>query len=466
MTEAAGASPDERALLARAASLAADHLDTLVDRPVAALATPEAMLAAVDAPLPEGPSAPEAVLESLAALAEPGLTAMGSGRFFGFVIGGSYPAALAADVLVSAWEQNSGLWAATPATAALEHQAGRWVIDLLGLPGEAAVGFTTGGCMANFTGLAAGRHAVLAGEGWDVEEAGLQGAPRVRVIASQERHATIDVAVHLLGLGSGTVLGIETDGQSRIRLDALERALAAGEGPALVTLAAGNVNTGAFDPLAEAIDLAHAYGAWVHVDGAFGLWAGASEGLRPLVAGVERADSWATDAHKWLNVPYDCGIAIVRDQAALRAAMGVRADYLVQGGGLPDPMDLVPEFSRRARGVPVWAALSSLGRSGVAELIERCCAHARRFAAGFAAMDGAEVLNDVVLNQVLVRFEDDDAVTRAVVAAVQDSGEAYPSGTTWKGLAGMRVSVSNWRTTEADVDRTLAAVQRALAAAR
>jgi len=320
--------------------------------------------------------------------------------------------------------------------------------------------------MANFTGLAAGRHAVLAREGWDVEESGLQGAPRVRVIASQERHATIDVAVHLLGLGSGTVEALETDGQSRIRVADLERALAAGSGPALVSLAAGNVNTGAFDPLAEAIEVAHSYGAWVHVDGAFGLWAGASESLRPLVAGVEQADSWATDAHKWLNVPYDCGISIVRDQAALRAAMGVRAAYLVQGGGLPDPMDLVPEFSRRARGVPVWAALSALGRTGVAELIERCCAHARRFADGFAAMEGAEVLNDVVLNQVLVRFDEDDAVTRAVVAAVQDGGEAYPSGTTWKGLAGMRVSVSNWRTTEADVDRTLAAVQRALTAAR
>jgi glutamate/tyrosine decarboxylase-like PLP-dependent enzyme len=466
MTEAAGSSADERALLARAAALAADHLDTLVDRPVAAVVTPEAMLAAVDGPVPEGPRPPESVLESLAALAEPGLTAMGSGRFFGFVIGGSYPAALAADVLVSAWEQNSGLWAATPATAALEHQAGRWVLDLLGLPGQASVGFTTGGCMANFTGLAAGRHAVLAREGWDVEESGLQGAPRVRVIASQERHATIDVAVHLLGLGSGTVEALETDGQSRIRVADLERALAAGSGPALVSLAAGNVNTGAFDPLAEAIEVAHSYGAWVHVDGAFGLWAGASESLRPLVAGVEQADSWATDAHKWLNVPYDCGISIVRDQAALRAAMGVRAAYLVQGGGLPDPMDLVPEFSRRARGVPVWAALSALGRTGVAELIERCCAHARRFADGFAAMEGAEVLNDVVLNQVLVRFDEDDAVTRAVVAAVQDGGEAYPSGTTWKGLAGMRVSVSNWRTTEADVDRTLAAVQRALTAAR
>ena len=466
MTEAAGASPDERALLARAASLAADHLDTLADRPVAATATAEEMLAAVDAPLRPGPTAPEAVLESLAALAEPGLTGMGSGRFFGFVIGGSYPAALAADVLVSAWEQNSGLWAATPATAALEHQAGRWVLDLLGLPGEAGVGFTTGGCMANATGLAAGRHAVLARVGWDVEESGLQGAPRVRVIASQERHATIDVAVHLLGLGSATVEGVETDGQSRIRVDALERVLAAGSGPALVSLAAGNVNTGAFDPLGESIAVAQAYGAWVHVDGAFGLWAGANEATRPLVAGVEQADSWATDAHKWLNVPYDCGIAMVRDQAALRAAMGVRAAYLVQGGGLPDPMDLVPEFSRRARGVPVWAALSSLGRSGVAELIERCCAHARRFAAGLAAMEGAEVLNDVVLNQVLVRFDDDDAVTRAVVSAVQDSGEAYPSGTTWKGLAAMRVSVSNWRTTAADVDRGLAAVRLALAAAR
>ena len=420
------------------------------------------MLAAFNEPLQQGPREPTEVLDQLASKADPGITAMGSGRFFGFVIGGAVPGALAADLLVTAWDQNTGLLFVTPAVAAVEHVAGQWVCDLLGLPQQSTVGFVTGGCMANFTCLAAARHHVLAKAGWDVERDGLQAAPTVRVIASAERHATVDIALHYLGLGSGTVQQVETDGQSRIYLESFRRVLESGEGPTIVSLAAGNVNTGAFDPIAEAIDLAHEHGAWVHIDGAFGLWAAVSQDLRHLVEGVERADSWATDAHKWLNVPYDCGIAIVAQADAHRSAMGAKASYLIQSDADPDPFELVPEFSRRARGVPVWAAMASLGRDGVVDLVDRCCSHARRFADRFSAMDDAEVLNDVVLNQVLVRFRDDDEVTQAVIAGVLEEGTAFMTGTTWKGVAAMRVSVSNWRTTAADVDASVDAVRRVL----
>jgi glutamate/tyrosine decarboxylase-like PLP-dependent enzyme len=451
---------EPRKLLERAAELAADYVESLPTRPVQAAASYHDMVVAFSEPLPEHGRDPAEVLEHIAATAEPGLVAMSSGRYFGFVVGGSVPAALAADVLVTGYDQNNGLTFGTPATAAIEKVAGGWIKDVLHLPATASVGFVTGGLMANFTGLMAGRHHVLAAAGWDVEALGLNGAPPVRVIASAERHATIDMALRYLGLGSGIVQEIETDDQSRIVLDSLRELLSAGSGPTLVCLAAGNVNTGAFDDLGRAIDLAHEFGAWVHIDGAFGLWAAATRTHRHLVEGYARADSWATDAHKWLNVPYDCGIAIVAHEESHRVPLGAKASYLIREGEDADPFELVPEFSRRARGVPVYAALSSLGRDGVADMIERGCVHAAQFAEQLGALDGVEILNDVVLNQVLVRFADDDAITNKVVAGVLADGTAYMTPSVWKGKAVMRISVANWQTTDADVAASVAAVER------
>jgi glutamate/tyrosine decarboxylase-like PLP-dependent enzyme len=453
--------------LDRAHAHASAWLDSVPERPVGAAATYEQMLEALGGPVPEEASDPAEVVDALATAAEPGLTAMQAGRFFGFVIGGTLPAALATDWLVSAWDQNSGLLAVTPTTAAAETVAGGWVLDLLGLPAGSAVGFVTGGCMANMTCLAVGRHHVLSAAGWDVQAHGLQGAPRLHVVLSQERHATVDSALRYLGIGDATARFVEADDQGRIRLGDLEAALAEGAGrPTIVSLAAGNVNTGAFDPFPAAVDLAHRYDAWVHVDGAFGLWAAAAPARAHLVAGVSAADSWATDAHKWLNVPYDCGIAITRHLASHRAAMGAHAAYLIESGGPPDPVELVPEFSRRARGVPVYAALRSLGRAGVADLVERCCAYAQRFAAELSAVDGVQVLNDVVLNQVLVRFEDDDETTRRVVAELLAERQVYMGPSVFKGQAAMRISVSGWQTTDADVTFSVEAVRRALERAR
>ncbi len=453
--------------LDRAHAHAADWLASVPTRPIAAAATYDEMLVALGGDLPDGPTDPAEVIDTLAAAAEPGLAAMQSGRFFGFVIGATLPAAMAADWLVSAWDQNSGLLAVTPATVAAEAVAGRWVAELLGLPADTAVGFVTGGCMANATCLMVGRHHVLAAAGWDVEAHGLQGAPRVHVVIPDERHATVDLALRYIGLGDSTARRVPTDDQGRMRPDAVEAALAESQGePTLVTMAAGNVNTGAFDPIAEVVEAAHAVGAWVHVDGAFGLWAAAAPTLRHLTRGVAGADSWATDAHKWLNVPYDCGLAMTRHPASHRAALGVKAAYLIGSDGPPDPVELVPEFSRRARGVPVYAALRSLGRQGVADLVERCCAMARRFETALAGVEGAEVLNEVVLNQVLVRFDDDDAVTAAVSAAVMADGAAFMSPTTFKGRGAMRISVSGWQTDERDVDHSVEAVRRGLASAR
>ena len=453
--------------MALAAGHAEQWLVDLAHRPVPASASYDEMLATLGGDLPSGPVPPGTVVDELATAIRPGLTAMSGGRFFGFVIGGSLPAAMAADWLVSVWDQNSGLIAPTPGTAAAEAVAAGWLVDVLGLPPETSVGFVTGGCMANTTCLTVARHHVLAAVGWDVEEQGLHGAPTVHVITSEERHATIDVALRYVGFGAATARKVGTDDQGRILLAGLAAALAeTGGGPTIVTLAAGNVNTGAFDPLAEAIAMAHEAGAWVHVDGAFGLWAAASPEHRHLVRGAEAADSWATDGHKWLNVPYDCGLAMTRHLASHRAAMGVHAAYLPEPQGPPDPLELVPEFSRRARGVPVYAALRSLGRDGVADLVARCCGHATRTAELLGALDGVAVLNDVVLNQVLLRFDDDDATTRAVVQAVVDDGAVYLSGTTFKGRAGMRVSVSSWATTDDDIDVLVDAVTRALHAVR
>ncbi|MGH9227265.1 MAG: pyridoxal phosphate-dependent decarboxylase family protein [Acidimicrobiales bacterium] len=472
------------AALGAAIDHARDYLAGLPDRPVAEQATVDELRKALAVPLPDEAVDPAKVVHDLAEGAEPGLVATGSPRYFGFVIGGALPAALAADWLAATWDQNAGLYACGPPAAVVEEVAGRWVLDLLGLPSSASFGFVTGGQMANFTALAAARHAVLARQGWDVEARGLSGAPAVRVVTSDLRHATIDRALRYLGLGTDAAVVISTGPEARLSVAALAAALDDRAGdqptPTIVCTQAGEVNTGAIDPLAEICDVAHAAGAWVHVDGAFGLWAAASPSLRPALAGIERADSWATDFHKWLNVPYDSGFVACADSDAHRSAMGVRAAYLVHADDDPaaarDQVDWNPEFSRRARGFAVYAALQSLGRSGVAQLVEGCCARARQFAERLDRIDRAEVLNDVTLDQVLVRFRAgsgtgdadpaaDDAVTRGVVDAVQESGECWMSGTTWRGRAAMRISVVNWQTTEEDVDRSVAAVERALASA-
>jgi glutamate/tyrosine decarboxylase-like PLP-dependent enzyme len=447
--------------LDRASAHARAWLGSVPDRAVPPQADADELLARLGTPLPDGPSDPAEVVDRLAALVEPGLMAMPSGRFFGWVIGGTLPAALAADWMVSAWDQNTGMRYATPGTAAVEEAAAGWLLDLLGLPSQADVGFVTGATMANFTGLAAGRQHVLAAEGWDVNRLGLSGGPRVRTFVGAERHETVDLALRYLGLGEPTV--VPADEQGRIRPDALEEALAAGTGPALVSLQAGNLHSGAFDPLRECTALAHRAGAWVHVDGAFGLWAAASPSLRHLLDGYETADSWGTDAHKTLNVPYDCGIAVVADPNAVRTALGMHAVYLMHDTTGPgDPLEKVPELSRRARGVPVWAALSSLGRSGVADLVDGLARNARELAAGIGSIDGAEILNDVVFTQVSASFGSDER-TRAVTKRLLADGTTWMSGSRWRDRDVLRVSVSNWSTDDDDVAASIDAVRRAAA---
>ena len=453
-------------LLPVTAGLAADFLEGVAERPVHARAGFAQVAATLPPVLSERGEDPVRVVRDLAEAAEPGLVASAGPRYFGFVVGGSLPAALAADWLASAWDQNGGLCALSPAAAAVEEVAGNWIKDLLGLPAEAGVGFVTGAQMANFVGLAAGRHAVLRRVGWDVERDGLQGAPTVHVVIGEEAHATILSSLKMLGLGTERARRVAVDGQGRMRPDALRAVLAECAGPTLVCAQAGNVNTGAFDPLDEIAALTRPRGAWLHVDGAFGLWAGAAPSLRGLVRGVGEADSWATDAHKWLNVPYDSGLAIVREREAHTAALAKRAAYLARAEGERDGDDFTPESSQRARGFAVYAALRSLGREGVAALVERCCGLARRMAERLSAGPGVRVLNEVVLNQVLVRFEpagggDGDAFTRKVVARVQAEGTCWLGGTRWQGLDAMRVSVSNWSTNEDDVDRSAEAILRA-----
>ncbi|MCY4727732.1 pyridoxal-dependent decarboxylase [Nocardioides sp. STR2] len=444
--------------LDRAHEHALGWLDSLAARPVPPALTAEQMLERLDRRLQDGPTDPVAVVDELAEACEPGLTAMPGGRFFGFVIGGTHPAALAVDWLVSAWDQNSGLRMLTPAHSAVEDVTEAWVVDLLGLPAGSAVGFVTGGTMANFTCLAAGRDEVLRRAGWDVAESGLVGSPGVRVLVGAERHDTIDLSLRYLGLGAPEPVAV--DDQGRIEPAALAAALDAGDGrPTMVCLQAGNVHSGAFDPFDATIAAAHDAGAWVHVDGAFGLFAGASPRRRHLLAGADRADSWATDAHKTLNVPYDCGLAIVRDRAALRAAMGMHGDYLIHDAA-GEPFDKVPEISRRGRAFPVWAVLRALGRDGVAELVDGFCDHAAAFAEGIAAIEGAQVLNDVDFTQVCATFGDDNR-TRAVVDAMLGEGTAWTTGSRWHGRAVLRVSVSNWSTTVDDVASSLAALHRA-----
>ena len=456
-----------RRLLEDAAGRAAAYIEGIPERPVGWSASADELRASLGGPLPEMPTSPAEVIDHLAAATEPGLVASPGGRYFGFVIGATLPAALAADWLTSVWDQNAGLYVCGPSAAVVEEVAGAWAAELLGLPDGVSFGFVTGCQMAHVTALAAARHSVFARVGWDVNERGLIGAPTVHVVVGAERHATVDRALRFLGLGAACIVAVPADAQGRMVSDALREALGRLDGPTIVCAQAGNVNTGSVDPLEEIADIAQEAGAWLHIDGAFGLWAAASPDLRHLVAGADRADSWATDAHKWLNVPYDSGIAFCAHPEAQQAAMSVRAGYLVHAGadGPRDELDWNPDFSRRARGFSVYAAIRSLGRAGVAELVERCCAHARRFAEALGALPDIEVLNDVVLNQVLVRFldpgGDHDAYTRSVIEAVQDDGTCWVGGTNWHGMGAMRISVSSWATTSEDVERSLEAIVRA-----
>jgi glutamate/tyrosine decarboxylase-like PLP-dependent enzyme len=450
-----------RELLSAAADHAASYLESLSDRPVGAALDPMGARAALERALPDGPGDPRAVLDALVEEAGPGITAMGSPRYFGFVIGGALPVAIAADWMTSAWDQNAGLASPTPAAAAIEEVAGAWLVDLLGLPSGVSFAFVTGCQMAHVTALAAARHRVLAHAGWDVEEDGLAGAPRVRVLVGEERHVTLDRALLLLGLGRACLEPVAVDGAGAMRADALAERLRGAQGPTIVCAQAGNVNTGAVDPLGPICDAARAAGAWVHVDGAFGLWAAASPRHRGRLEGCARADSWATDGHKWLNVPYDCGMAFVADREAHHRSMAVLASYLQQGEEVREPMDWNPEFSRRARSIPVYAALRALGRSGVAELVDRLCACAERFAERIADEPGMEVVAQG-LNQVLVR-PDDPALTDRLVAEIQREGTCWTSATTWRGVRCMRISVCCWRTTLEDVERSVEAIARARA---
>jgi glutamate/tyrosine decarboxylase-like PLP-dependent enzyme len=456
----------EGRLLEAVSAYAAEFLPSLADRSVGPSATYDELMRAFGGPLPAAGADDLEVIASLIREGESGVNAMPSGRFFGFVLGGSQPAALAADWLTSLWDQNAGLYAPAPTACVVEEIAAEWLRELLGLPAGVSCGFVTGCQLAHVTCLAAARHQVLAATGWDINEAGMAGSPEIRVLVGDEVHVTVPRALRFLGIGTRSLVSVPSDDQGRVRADALLHAIGSGSGPTIVSLQVGNVNTGAADPVDEIVDAAHDAGAWVHVDGAFGLWAAATESRRRLVAGVERADSWATDGHKWLNVPYDCGYAFCAHPEAHRAAMTASAAYLIQSSE-PDaprePIDWNPEFSRRARGFATYAALKALGRDGVSDLVERCCEHAQLFAELLGAAPGVEVLNDVVLNQVLVRFGNDDELTRETVRRVQEDGTCWLGGTVWHGVAAMRISVSNWRTTREDVERSVEAILRCAA---
>ena len=442
------------ALLHDAAARAMRYLQGMDARPVYPDAPALARLVELEGTLPPGPMDPAAVLRQLDEIGSPTAVSSAGGRHFGYVVGGTLPVTVAAHWLATAWDQNAPHPAAAPGATAFERIALTWLKDLLGLPPTADGAFVSGATMGNLCGLAAGRHAVLESAGWDVDADGLFGAPPITVVVGEEVHASVLKALGVLGLGRERIVRVPVDGQGRLRADRLPRL----SGPSIVCLQAGNVNTGAFDPFDAVCAAARRDGAWVHVDGAFGLWAQASARHRPLCRGVEQADSWATDAHKWLNVPYDSGLVFVRDAAALRAAMGVAAPYLAVSTSPPVPSDFTPELSRRARGVDAWAALRALGRSGVADLIDRCCEHAQRFAQRLSAA-GCRVLNDVDLNQVLVSFGSANQ-TRLVVAAIQAEGTCWCGLTQWQGHTAMRISVSSWATTESDVDRSVAAMLR------
>jgi glutamate/tyrosine decarboxylase-like PLP-dependent enzyme len=450
---------EERRVLERAAALGIEYLESLDGRPVRPVASIEELRQAFDVPLPDAPTEPLEVIEQLARDADPGLTATGGGRYFGFVVGGAVPAALAADWLTAAWDQNAGLALLTPSASVAEEVAGKWLKELLRIPSDASFALVTGCQMAHATALVAARHHVLAAVGHDVEVEGLSGGPAIRIVAGAKRHGTVDRALRFVGLGTACVREVPADDQGRMVVDGLAGVLAESDAPTIVIAQIGEVNTGACDDLAAIADACEAAGAWLHVDGAFGLWAAASPSLRHLVAGSERADSWATDAHKWLNVPYDVGVAFCAHPDSHRAALGIRSAYLLHAADAEagrDPLDWTPEHSRRGRGFSTYAALRSLGRGGVAELVETTCARARSLAAALAELPGCEILNEVVLNQVLFRFEDDEA-TDAFIAAVQSAGEAWLGGTLWDGRRAVRLSVSCWRTSEDDVLRAAAA---------
>jgi glutamate/tyrosine decarboxylase-like PLP-dependent enzyme len=440
-----------RNLLQSAAQRSARYLEDIQERRVR---PPDEGIRGLDQfrePLPESGADPEEVLSILDDFGSPATMGCAGPRFFGFVIGGALPAAVAANWMASAWDQCASRFTSSPVSMVLEEVSVEWLTDILGLPQGCGAGFVTGGTMANFTALAAARHAVLERVGWDVERDGLFDAPKIEVVVGGEVHPSLSKALGMLGLGRERVTSVPVDNQGRMIAGRFPEL----RGPAIVCLQAGNVNTGAFDPAREIIAKAHAAGAWAHVDGAFGLWASASPALRHLVDGCADADSWATDAHKWLNVPYDSGLAFVRDPRTLRSAMSIVAPYLPVAAKR-EPSQYTPELSRRARGADIWAALKSLGRSGVAELVERNCRCASRFAAGLAEV-GFEILNEVALNQVLVSFGSPEN-TKAVIAGIQAEGTCWCGPTEWQGRTAMRISVSSWRTTEEDVDRSLAAI--------
>jgi glutamate/tyrosine decarboxylase-like PLP-dependent enzyme len=453
---------DERTQGLRTAAAHAERfLGGVGERPVRASVDAAAVKAALGGPLPHSGEDANAVIDALAIGADPGIVASNGPRHFGFVMGGALGVGIAADWLASAWDQAPGFYVLSPAAAAVEEIAGEWLLDLLGLPAGCGFGFVTGAQGANTTGLAAARHAVLAREGWDVERDGLHGAPRITVVVGERAHATIPRSMRLLGLGGETAVRVAADDQGRMRPEALADALRAADGPAIVCAQAGEVNTGAFDPLDAIADLCAERRAWLHVDGAFGLWAAASPRLRHLTAGAERADSWAVDFHKWLNVPYDSAMAFVRDPAVQGAAMAYTAAYLVTEGEQRNGATWSPESSRRARGFAVYATLRHLGREGVAAMIERNCAQAQRMAERLAALPNCTLLNEVVLNQVLVRFDGGDEVNQRIVAAVQQDGTCWLGGTVWEGRQAIRVSFSNWSTTDEDVDRSADVIARA-----
>jgi glutamate/tyrosine decarboxylase-like PLP-dependent enzyme len=455
--------PSRSDLLHHTADLATNYLSTVANRHVGATATADELRAQLGGELQDTGEPGEVIVAALARAAERGTVATQGPRYFGFVVGGSVPAATAADWLVSAWDQNVFVYVLSPLVAVIEDITAGWLKSLAGLPSFWSTGFVTGCQGANLTGLAAARHHVLAAAGWDVGAQGLFGAPPIDIVVSDESHYTIFNALRQLGLGSSRVRRVPTDDQGRMHADKLREALSIGSDPCIVCAQAGNVNTGAFDPIEEIADAAKARGAWLHVDGAFGLWAAASASRAHLVRGIDRADSVATDAHKWLNVPYDCGVVFTAHTASHRAAMTMGAAYIVETASERDPRDFVPEESRRGRAVPVYAALRSMGRQGLGELVDRCCDHATRLANQLRADSRLEILNDVVLNQVLVRVTggaDPDADTRAMIDRLQADGTCWASGTTWHGMAAMRVAISNWSTTEADIDRTAGAIQR------
>ncbi len=430
------------------------YISEVAERHVGSRTERADLLTALGGPLPAGGTDPVDVINHLATAADPGIVATIGPRYFGFVTGGAVPVTVAADWLVSSWDQNACLYVTSPAASVMEDIVSGWIVELLGLPATAGVGFVTGCHMANFTCLAAARHEVLHRAGWNVETQGLQRAPKVRVLVGGEVHVSAVGALRYLGFGSDELEYVPVDGQGRMRADALRAQLGDNSGPIIVCAQAGNVSTGASDPVADIIELAHACNAWVHVDGAFGLWAAAVPELRSQVRGIEGADSWATDAHKWLNVPYDSGLAIVADTAPLRAAMGMKASYLQRGDDEERiGMDWAPESSRRARVVPLYALFRALGREGLEGLVRRNCALARRIAQRLSAVPGITILNDVVLNQVLVQFRD-DATTKDVIARVQADGTCWAGGAFWQGQQAMRIAVSNWSTTEDDIDRS------------